>query len=99
MRTISRHIPVELPRNDTESFCGYCGTVYHRSKLRRDRAGLLACERDYGGDVVTLGEAIAAAAAERRGVPGNADPGPFEVDPVDTPPVVHYPDGVPPISG
>lgn len=97
-RTISLHFPRDLPQNDVESFCGYCGVVYYRSQLRRDRAGILACAKDYGGDVVTLGEAQAAAAADRRGI-SNPDPGGFSFDASETPPVKTYPDGVPPISG
>jgi len=42
--------------------CDYCGTAYYRSQLRRDRSGLLACEDDFGGDVVSISEANAAMA-------------------------------------
>lgn len=67
-----------------------------RSQLRRDRSGLLACPKDYGGDIVSLSEANAAAAQKYGHRPPNPDPGQFDVDPVDTPPTVTWPDGVRP---
>jgi hypothetical protein len=97
MRTISKHKPSQLPRNDTESQCSYCGCTYYRSQLRRDRAGLLACARDYGGDIVTLSEANAAAAQHYPADRPVHDPGPHEPpDPVETPPVINWPDGTEP---
>lgn len=99
MRTISNHRPQHLPKSDTQSFCSYCGVSYYRSQLRRDRAGLLACKADYGGDVVTLSEENAAAAQRYPGVNTNPDPGGFDFDESETPPTKTYPDGVPPITG
>lgn len=99
MRTISRHKPSQLPRNDTLSQCSYCGVSWYRSQLRRDRTGNLACPRDYGGDIVTLSEANAAAAQHYPADRPVHDPGPMEPpDPVETPPAKPWPDGVPPIS-
>jgi hypothetical protein len=97
-RTISRNRPPSQPRNDTESLCGYCGVVYYRSQLRRDRAGLLACARDYGGDIVTLSEANAQD-GQRRPVQPPVDPGDYlSPDPPEPPPAFPWPDGVKPIS-
>lgn len=99
MRTIGRHYPRENPGNDVASSCDYCGVAYFRHELRRDAAGLLACKRDYGGDVVTLGLDNAARATERRHIQTQGDIGRFDSDPTETPPTVQYPDGVPPVSG
>ena len=99
MRTISHHRPTNAPKNDTRSRCDYCGVTFYRSQLRRDRAGMLACERDFGGDVVTLSEANALDAQRYPGVRPVRDPGPDEQqDPPEPPPPKPWPDGVPPIS-
>lgn len=43
--------------------CDYCGVMWRRSQMRKDRAGLLACPDDVKGrDTVTLAEGNAAAA-------------------------------------
>lgn len=96
MRTITQRRPTQAPRNDTQSQCGYCGFTMYRSQLRRDRAGILACEKDYGGDIVTLSEANARDGQRRPRQPPN-DPGDVEPpDPTETPPVSPWPDGITP---
>lgn len=95
-RTIGKHLPGDLPRDPYETLCDYCGVPYYRSQLRRDRAGFLACDEDYGGDVVTLSEANAAAAMELRGPKETQDDGQKYPRDNDTPPVIVWPDGVTP---
>lgn len=63
-QTIGRRWPRTLPPDDFVSVCDYCMVPYPRSKLTRDGSGFLACERDYGGDVVTITEENAANAGE-----------------------------------
>ena len=64
-RTIGRHLPEEH-RFDPTALCSYCGTLYYRSRLRRDRSGNLVCEMDEGEDRVSLEEGNARAAHRRR---------------------------------
>lgn len=97
-RTIGHHLPGDLPRNAFLSACDYCGAMYYRHQLRRDRSGLLACEDDYGGDVVTLSEANAAAAQSYRGPQNLIDGGFVYPKDTDTPPPIVWPDGIPPIG-
>jgi len=85
VRTVGRHWDGR-PRNDVLSNCSYCGVLYPRSKLRRDRAGLLACPKDRGGDVVTLSEGNAQAAQRYGHKPPHPDPGQYDIDATDTPP-------------
>lgn len=67
MRTIKRQ---GAEYGDFRSRCGYCGVVWMRSRLIRDRAGLYACPDDQAGrDVVTLSELNAAGAQELRQTP------------------------------
>lgn len=93
MRTIGRRVPKDRPRGDYTCMCSYCGVMWYRSKLRKDRAGNLACPNEGSGrDAVTLSDLNAAAATECRGagveettqrdgaedLTGEADPlGPF----------------------
>lgn len=66
-RTIGRTWPSDAPKGDVRATCSYCGVRYRRSQLRKDRAGLLACDRcGDGRDVVTLSELNALAAASRH---------------------------------
>lgn len=66
-RTVTRHRSPDSPAGDTTRTCGYCGVEWHRSKLRRDAAGLLACPDDQPGlDSVSLSEGNAARAGQRR---------------------------------
>jgi hypothetical protein len=66
MRTIGRHWPASAPRGDAPARCSYCGVIWRRSQLVKDRAGYLACPDDVDGrDVVTLSLANAKAAAQR----------------------------------
>lgn len=51
---------------DPVANCSYCGALYHRSELRRDRSGFLACEMDYGNDLTTLDVANAAGASRTK---------------------------------
>ena len=51
MRTIGRHWPKDA-LGDYVWPCDYCGVKWRRSKLRRDRSGLLACPDDVGADRV-----------------------------------------------
>jgi len=95
MQTIGRHMPRPPCMGDFVVSCDYCGVNYYRRDLRRDGSGLLACDKDFGGDQFTLDQENADGADE-RGLPrpmqdgGNIDP------PItDTPPVVVHPDGVP----
>lgn len=92
-RTIGRHLPGDLPRNDVKSRCDYCGVMYYRSQLRRDRSGFLACEEDYGGDVVSLSEGNAAAAQRLTGPENVRDAGAVYPPDTDTPPVIPWPAG------
>lgn len=90
-RTIGRHRPRNSPKSDFETLCSYCGIAYLRSQLRKDRSGNLACADDYGGDVVSLTEANAAAAQRIRigaarpmdsgGYDHSADPDPQNPNP------------------
>ena len=93
MRTISRHRPNPMAPLDHRTMCDICGVAYHRSDLRRDRSGNLACDRDYGGDVVSITEENATRAQEPLVTMGVWDSGGFEPVPVETPPTRHYPDG------
>lgn len=69
MRTIGRHWPKSAPPGDAPARCSYCGVLWRRSQLTRDRAGLYACPQDREGrDVVTLSLLNAKSAAENRGV-------------------------------
>ena len=66
-RTVSKHRPNDSPRGDVTRTCGYCGVEWHRSKLRRDAAGILACPDDQPGlDAVTLSEGNAELGGHRR---------------------------------
>lgn len=95
-RTIGTHLPGDLPRDPITSMCAYCGVPYYRHELRRDRAGLLACEEDFGGDVVTLSEGNAMASKQFTG-PKNIRDGGHKYPPdTDTPPDPPWPDGIPP---
>lgn len=96
MRTISHHWPRSAPRDDFQALCGYCGVQYRRSELVRDRAGVLACRRDVGGDVVTISEENAAGAMRPQVQLGVADGGQLDhlgdPDPVNpNPPTPTYP--------
>lgn len=56
-KTIGRHKPRSLPKGDYECLCDYCGTVFYRSKLRRDGSGKLFCpDEGEGKDAVTLSQ-------------------------------------------
>ncbi len=95
-RTIGKHLPGDLPRDPFLSQCAYCGAPYLRHELRRDRAGLLACDDDFGGDVVTLSEGNAANAAKYTG-PKNIQDGGYKIPlDTDTPPTPPWPDGIVP---
>jgi hypothetical protein len=59
-QTIGRHWPKTLPPDDFVAVCDYCMVPYPRSRLTRDASGFLACDADYGGDVVTITEENAA---------------------------------------
>jgi len=94
MRTTGRHYPDDLPQGDIACLCDYCGTRYYRSQLRRDQAGLLACEKDYGGDVVTISEENAQGAQEPLYVQNDQDDGNYDTYAAEPPPVIVFPDGV-----
>lgn len=68
MPTIGRKWPKRSsPPGDYSAMCDYCGVMWRRSQLRKDRAGLLACpDEGDGADVVTLSEANAADAGRPR---------------------------------
>lgn len=94
-RTIGHHRPADMPLDDIVLSCDICGTRYFRSQMRRDRSGALACDKDYGGDVTTISEENAQGAmrplvAVRDQMGGNID-----VNPVEPPPSIVFPDGVP----
>jgi len=66
MRTIGRKWPKSAPRGDAPARCSYCGVIWRRSQLVRDRSGNLACPDDQSGrDVATLSFLNAQAAANR----------------------------------
>lgn len=68
MQTISRRWPRNAPRGDAPARCGYCGVIWRRSQLVKDRAGLLACPDDRSGrDIVTLSMLNAQGAKQNRG--------------------------------
>ncbi len=92
-RTIGAHFPPEIPATSFTTCCDYCGCVYYRHQLRRDRSGLLACSTDYGGDIVSLDEANAAAAMRFNGPQGILDGGMAPPRNHELPPPVIYPDG------
>lgn len=55
-----------MPRGDYRATCDYCGITWHRSRLRKDASGLLACpDEGNGRDMVTLADANANAAGKR----------------------------------
>ena len=96
MRTIGKHWPKGAPKGDFQVLCDYCGTQFRRSVLRRDRGGLLACPSDFGGDVVEISEANAAAAQRPLVIQSQRDGGGFDhlgdPDPVNpNPPTVVRP--------
>lgn len=67
MRTMPRRLSTTHPRGDYRCLCAYCGVLWHRSRLRKDAAGLLACPDDARGrDQVTLNRLNAANARRRR---------------------------------
>lgn len=49
MRTIGRHLGRRRTNGDYQAACDYCGADWHRSKMVRDAAGLLACPDDKAG--------------------------------------------------
>lgn len=69
MRTIGYHWPADSPDGDRTSYCDYCGSVWRRSQLKRDRAGLLQCPKGHGRDIVHLSELQAANARTLRSTP------------------------------
>lgn len=98
MRTIGRRLPDHVPRLDHQTACDHCGVAYYRSDLVRQADGLLACERDRGGDVVTISRENAQGAKEPIYDRGVWDSGGQVTSPVETPPVYPWPDGVQPVS-
>lgn len=74
MRTVPRNI---TRKGEFLSMCDYCGSMYLRSALWRDKSGLLRCPQDTPGrDVVTLAELTAnraAALSSRLGEQNLAD--------------------------
>ena len=92
MRTISHTMP-DLAAGDFSCLCSYCGVLYYRSELVLDQSGLLACERDRGGDVVALSMENAERSTGRESAEirdGGATDSPI----TDTPPAIVQPDGV-----
>lgn len=74
MRTIGRHWPANAPRGDAPARCSYCGVIWRRSQLARDRSGNLACPDDRAGrDIVTLSLLNAQGAKQNRGSTGPTD--------------------------
>lgn len=73
MRTIGRKYPGRFANGDYRAECAYCGIAWLRSRLTRDRTGLLRCPDEHGRDAVTLAEANAAAATAT--VPRQRPPG------------------------
>lgn len=66
MLTYGKKRPWNSPVGDYKVLCAGCGAAYYRSRLSKERTGLLKCK--YCLDVrdeITLGEIIAAAAAAR----------------------------------
>lgn len=81
MRTIGRHWPSKAPRGDFQALCDYCGVMWRRSQLKRDRAGMLACPDDAKGkDGVTLAQENAAQAGQPRGPLAIRDGGNYDND-------------------
>lgn len=69
MRTIGRKRPANSPRGDSQAMCSYCGVAWHRSQLRRDRAGNWVCPDEGDGlDAVSLGEFSISDSYKRRPV-------------------------------
>ena len=62
-------------RGSNAANCDYCGALYARVELRRDRTGFLACDQDFGRDLATLDEGNAAAARRHRRQPPVKDLG------------------------
>lgn len=72
MRTIGRRWPKSAPRGDAPARCSYCGVIWRRSQLVRDRSGNLACPDDRDGrDVATL-SFLNAQGAQSRQITSNA---------------------------
>lgn len=62
-RTIGKRWPGTAPKGDYQAMCDYCGVMWRRSQLKRDRGGKLTCpDEGEGRDAVALAEAEAEAA-------------------------------------
>lgn len=49
MFTIGRKWPTDTPAGDYQATCSYCGVMWLRSKLRRDRSGNYVCPDEGAG--------------------------------------------------
>src|SRR5512138_3447059 len=63
-QTIGKHW-AKYPRGDYQAQCAYCGSHFRRSQLRKDGAGRLCCDADWGPDEVTLTKENAALGAKK----------------------------------
>jgi len=77
MQTIGRRHPRDAPKGEYVSRCDYCGTLWHRSKLKKDGAGLYYCPQEGDGlDAVTLSKMVAARAKAGAASRIHRQPGP-----------------------
>lgn len=83
-RSIPKKVPKDIEFGTYTSKCDYCGAVFYRHQLQRDRAGLLFCpDEGEGLDKVLLTELNAQGAEEHQVQHGPNDSG-FRVHSDDT---------------